>query len=160
MGIQIDAITAEDRHFISDQMKSFWCDDLVVVHGEMFDTRILPGYKAVSENKIVGFSHYQIRGTECEIITLASLEEGIGVGSKLIAAVETAARDHRCSYLALITTNDNLHALGFYQRRGFRLAALLPGQIEESRKLKPSIPPIGQHNIPIRDEIRLEKVLA
>ena len=159
MDILIDALTGKDRHVVSDQIKAFWKDDLVVVHGEIFDTRHLPGFKALSENGLVGFSHYLIRGKECEIITLASLEEGIGVGSKLIAAVESAARSLHCSNLTLITTNDNLHALGFYQRRGFHLAALFPGQIEESRKIKPSIPEIGQDNIPIRDELRLEKAL-
>jgi ribosomal protein S18 acetylase RimI-like enzyme len=60
----------------------------------------------------------------------------------------------------LLTTNDNLHALRFYQRRGFRLAALYPGALAEARKLKPSIPETGYHGIPIRDEIELEMSLT
>jgi hypothetical protein len=55
-----------------------------------------------------------------------------------------------------MTTNDNLRALRFYQRRGLRLAALYPGAVEESRRLKPSIPLIGENGIPIRDELELE----
>jgi len=159
MTFQIDTITDSDREVISDLMNRFWGDDIVVVHGEVFESRDLSGYKAVMEDEIVGFLHFEIQGEECEIITLASLEEGIGIGSGLIAAVEAAARLSHCTILSLITTNDNLHALGFYQRRGFHFAALFPGQIDESRKLKPAIPEIGLHHIPIRDEIRLEKTL-
>jgi hypothetical protein len=59
----------------------------------------------------------------------------------------------------LITTNDNLHAIGFYQKRGFQMAAIHRGAVNEARKLKPSIPMIGAHGIPMRDEIELEMVL-
>jgi len=56
-----------------------------------------------------------------------------------------------------MTTNDNLRALGFYQRRGFRLASLRPGAVDEARRtLKPEIPEIGDDGIPIRDELDLE----
>ena len=65
-----------------------------------------------------------------------------------------------CRRLWLITTNDNLDALRFYQRRGLRLAALRPGAVDESRAaLKPSIAEVGEYGIPIRDEIVLEKAL-
>jgi hypothetical protein len=48
-------------------------------------------------------------------------------------------------------------ALRFYQRRGFRLAKLHPGAVDESRaRLKPEIPAVGDHGIPLRDELELE----
>jgi hypothetical protein len=57
----------------------------------------------------------------------------------------------------VVTTNDNLGALRFYQRRGFVLAALRPGAITEARRtLKPEISEIGADGIPIRDELELE----
>ncbi|MGD8245715.1 MAG: hypothetical protein PVG25_02965 [Anaerolineae bacterium] len=56
----------------------------------------------------------------------------------------------------LITTNDNLAALRFYQRRGFSLVAVHPGAVDQARTLKPEIPAIGHSGIPIRDEIELE----
>ena len=159
MTFQIKPISDSDREIISNLMKEFWGSEIVVAHGDVYTTRHLPGFKAIKEEKVVGFLHYQIRGKECEIITLASSDEGIGIGSGLIAAIEETARVENCKKLTLITTNDNLHALGFYQRRGFHLTELCPGQIKESRKLKPSIPEIGLDNIPIRDEIHLEKKL-
>jgi hypothetical protein len=59
----------------------------------------------------------------------------------------------------LVTTNDNLDALRFYQRRGFRIAQVRPGAVDETRKtLKPSIAEVGDFGIPIRDEIVLERL--
>ena len=71
------------------------------------------------------------------------------------AVVADAAREG-AKRLWLVTTNDNLDALRFYQRRGWRLSAVYPGSVVESRKIKPSIPEIGAYGIPIRDEIELE----
>jgi hypothetical protein len=59
----------------------------------------------------------------------------------------------------LSTTNDNLHALGFYQKRGFELATFRRGAVNESRKIKPGIPRVGENGILLRDEIELEMLL-
>ena len=58
--------------------------------------------------------------------------------------------------LWLVTTNDNLDALRFYQRRGLRITAVAAGAVDEARKIKPGIPLLGDHGIAIRDEITLE----
>lgn len=56
--------------------------------------------------------------------------------------------------LWLVTTNDNVDAIRFYQRRGFRLSALRPGAVEEARRdLKAEIPEVGGYGIPMRDEL-------
>lgn len=59
----------------------------------------------------------------------------------------------------LVTTNDNLNALGFYQKRGFELVKINRNALAETRKLKPNLPLIGMRNIPLRDEIELEMIL-
>jgi hypothetical protein len=60
----------------------------------------------------------------------------------------------------VLTTNDNVNALRFYQRRGFRLAALNAGAVDDARAtLKPEIPPVGAYGIPLRDELVLDKRL-
>jgi len=82
------------------------------------------------------------------------------VGTALLEAVERLARAAGCEHLWLVTTNDNIDAIRFYQRRGFRIAAVNADAVTESRrKLKPGIPEIGAYNIPIRDEIEFEKHL-
>ena len=78
-----------------------------------------------------------------------------GVGAYLIAEAELLARRLDLTRLVVATTNDNLPALYFYQRRGYRLMELaLDGVLAHTERALP-----GFANIPVRDEIRLEKKL-
>ncbi len=142
-------------------LRAHWGSEKVVSRGRVHDGATLPGFVAVAESaEPVGLAHYRIEGDSCELVTLDSLSEGQGVGSALIAAVREVALKAGCRRLWLITTNDNLHALGFYQKRGFVLVAVHRDAIAESRRLKPEIPLIGNEGIPLRDEIELEMQLT
>jgi ribosomal protein S18 acetylase RimI-like enzyme len=115
-----------------------------------------PAFVAEENGRLLGVLTYVVDGRECEILTLHADERGRGVGTALIEAVRERAASSGCTRLWLITTNDNVDALRFYQRRGFRLAALHCGAVDDSRaRLKPEIPQTGDHGIPIRDEIEL-----
>jgi len=107
----------------------------------------------------VGLVTYRVEKQECEIITLNSFSEREGVATELLQAAEKAALKFGCNRLWVITTNDNLDALRFYQRRGFRITKIHTEALKESRRLKPEIPEIGLYEIPLRDEIELEKDL-
>jgi GNAT superfamily N-acetyltransferase len=110
------------------------------------------------DGSLAGVLTYVIRGDECEVLTLHAAEQWTGAGTGLIKAVEQVAAERGCRRLWLLTTNDNVDALRFYQRRGFRLAELHAGGVDESRAtLKPEIPEAGEYGIPIRDELILEK---
>jgi DNA-3-methyladenine glycosylase I len=139
------------------RLRQFWIDhwggDEMIVHGEIFRPEQLEGF--VTEDWS-GVAAYLIRGDQCEIISLNSLEASRGIGSALIRAVVKEAKGRGCRRLFLSTTNDNLHALHFYQKRGFELAALRRGAVNESRRIKPGIPFAGEDGIPLRDEIELE----
>ena len=92
---------------------------------------------------------------ESEIITINSLLENKGIGTTLLnEAVNAHARPVR--RVLVITTNDNLDALRFWQKRGFTLVTIYPNAMESTRRLKPAVPIIGDNGIPIRDEIELE----
>ena len=107
-----------------------------------------------------GLLTYAIRGTDCEVMTLHTDRRRSGVGTALLAEVKEIARAAGCTRLWLITTNDNVDALRFYQRRGFRFAALHGGAVDESRaRLKPEIPKVGDYGIPLRDELELEQAI-
>jgi hypothetical protein len=93
-------------------------------------------------------------------VTLDSVLPGRGVGTNLIEAVRTAAIAKAARRLWLTTTNDNLNALRFYQKPGFRFVAIYPGAAEKARQLKSLIPNIGLEGIPIRDELELELPLS
>jgi GNAT superfamily N-acetyltransferase len=95
---------------------------------------------------------------QCEIHTLHAGEQWRGAGTALIEAVGQLARQQGCARLWVITTNNNVDALRFYQRRGFCLVTVHRGAVDRSRaRLKPEIPSVGAYGIPLRDEIELEK---
>jgi ribosomal protein S18 acetylase RimI-like enzyme len=107
----------------------------------------------------VGLLTYHVDGLDWEIVTIDSLEPSLGIGSELIFALRQEAKRAGARRLWLITTNDNLNALRFYQKRGFRLVAVHPDALDRSRQLKPNIPLVGQDGIPLRDELELELLL-
>jgi hypothetical protein len=112
------------------------------------------------ESEKVGLATYKISGASCELVSINSTLPSSGVGTALIEAVRNIATKSGCKRLWLITTNDNMNALRFYQKRGFILVAVHKNALGLSRKLKPEIPIIGNDGIPLRDEIELEMILA
>ena len=117
-----------------------------------------PAVVAEEHDRLIGVLTYIVDGPQCEVLTLHVDEPGHAVGSALITEIQGVAARAGCTRLWVITTNDNVNALRFYQRRGFRLAALHRGAVDESRaKLKPEIPAVGDHGIPLRDELELEQ---
>lgn len=137
-----------------------WGDVRAVLRGTLYSIDTLPGFLAFEEGECIGLITYVIKADACEIASINSTREGRGVGSRLIEAVKSVARQAGCHRLWLITTNDNMHALRFYQKRGFELVAIHRNALAESRKIKPTIPLYGYDSIPLRDEIELEMYLV
>ncbi len=173
--IRIRPVHPDDRTRVRALLTERWGAPEIVSRGALHHADELPGFIAilgrvaetdadtrtgstsgVSGDEPAGLITFRIEGASCEIVTLDSLHSGLGVGSRLIGAVREHATKAGCARLWLITTNDNTHALRFYQRRGFVLAALHRNAIEISRRIKPGIPLRGADGIPIRDEIELE----
>jgi len=155
----IRQIGPNDRTWVNSVLRDHWGSTDVVSRGRLHHADQLAGFVATDTSSNLGMVTYTIVGTECEIVTLNSLSEGRGVGSALLKAVKSIARESTCTHLRLVTTNDNLKALRFYQMQGFVLVALHRNALDESRKLKPGIPATGSDGIPIRDELELELVL-
>ena len=150
----------EERGWLKQQLIRLWGTAQLVSRGHIHEAAKLPALVCEDGDEPVGVVTYDIRDRQCELVTLNAFEDGRGVGSALLAAVAKEATAQGCRRLWLITTNDNLRALAFYQRRGLRLAALYPGAVDESRRIKPSISLVAENGIPIRDELELELVLA
>ncbi len=150
----------EDRDWIHRWMVFQWGADYVIAHDTKYFPVDLPGVVAVDFNgENIGLITYQIMDDECELITLNSIREGFGVGTALIEAVKQRAIRENCKRIWLVTTNDNLNAIRFYQKRGFHLVRIHLNSVTRARKQKPEIPEIGYFGIPIRDEIELDFVL-
>ncbi|MGB5912826.1 MAG: GNAT family N-acetyltransferase [Promethearchaeia archaeon] len=157
--IHIKLVEEDDRKWVSQIIKEEWSSTGIVTRGRSYDIEKLTGFIAVYKNEKVGLLTYNIENEECEIITLNSLIENIGIGTYLLRSLESFMQSKKVKRIWVITTNDNLDALRFYQKKGFRIKAIYTDAIKESRKLKPEIPILGFYDIEIRDEIELEKKL-
>lgn len=157
MSKRILPLVADDFEQVKEIIIKEWGSDYVIVHGDIIHPAELPGYKVMEDETLVGLVTCLVKGQECEIVTLNSFREGEGIGDALMQVVESYAISQQCTTLMLVTTNNNLNALGFYQRRGFYISEVKPGAVDEARKVKFSIPLIAENGIPIRDEIMLVK---
>jgi N-acetylglutamate synthase-like GNAT family acetyltransferase len=157
--ITVRDIQPADRPVLEQLIPELWGSPLVVSRGRLINPALLPGFIAEKDAQLAGVATYQVENGNCELVTINSIFPGEGIGSALIEHVRRKALDSGCQWLWLITTNDNLNALGFYQKRGFVLAALYPGAVTTARFLKREIPLVADNGIPIRDEIQLQMPL-
>ena len=158
-GFRIRAIRGTDRPAVAAILVRSWGSGKIVSRGRAHPADTYPGFVAIEGDRIVGLLTYHLRAGRCEVVSLNSLRKERGIGTRLLRAVERRARAAGCREAWLITTNDNLHAIGFYQKRGWRLRRIHPDAIARSRGLKPSIPRVGIGGIPLRDEVELVKPL-
>lgn len=149
---------AEDRAWAQARMDEVWGGALQARRDELLDVLALAGFVAEEDGRVLGLATYRIDGGECELAFVEAFERGRGVGTALLETIVGAASG--CRRVRVVTTNDNLDALRFYQRRGFRLVELRAGAVDLARaSLKPAIGRVGEHGIPIRDELELERLL-
>lgn len=135
-----------------------WGSPQIVVSSGVFHCDKLEGYVMLNEEQAIGgLITYICTKQQIEVISLDSLIENKGIGSLLLSHVEQIASEKKCDIVKLITTNDNLRALQFYQKRGYQITAVYTDAVEQARKIKPEIPLIADNGIPIRDELLLVK---
>ncbi len=156
----VSALGDEDDDWLRAVLLERWGGEPIVGRGRAHRVEDLEGLVAVIGGERVGVLTYRVDLGVCEIVTLDAFREGVGVGRALIEAVTARARAAGASTLLVMTTNDNVAALRFYQRAGFRLRELRPGAVDDARRAKPAIPLIGRGDIAIRDELDLALNLA
>lgn len=159
MNPNIEPLSDKYRNCVRERTNEVFGGTFVISRGVSHEPANLPGFIALSGKEVVGLATYQFANNECELVTIDALIQGRAVGSQLLRAVEEVATASNCQRLWLVTTNDNLDALRFYDKCGYRIKQVYAGSIAKSRIIKPSIPEIGNYGIPIRDEVELEKVL-
>lgn len=157
---QIRFLREEEHRELTRRVRANWGSEIVISRGVAHDVERLPCLVAVDGERWLGVAAYRLDGSECELVLLEAFERRRGIGTALLEATAEVARRSSCRRLWLVTTNDNLDALRFYQRRGLRLARVWVDAVTEARRtLKPEIPLLGDHGIEIRDEIELEALL-
>ena len=130
----------------------------LVAFGQVMDLDAAPAIVADMDGEIGGALAYRLIEGGLHIVALATdpMWQRSGVGGYLVAEAELLARRLKLDRLVVSTTNDNLPALYFYQRRGYRLSALVPNSVVEHTRQEHA----GFAGITVRDEIRLEKEIA
>lgn len=159
--LEILAADAADAAWIAEESAALG-GPRIVSFGRLCDLREERALVCRRRGERVGFAVHRGEAATVELLALMATEQRAGVGSALLAALESLAAAENRRRLRLCTTNDNLDALRFYQRRGFRLAALRPGgfrAVLEMKGVAPSEPVAGLHGVPIRDILELEKAI-
>jgi len=155
----IERVTEKDKATLEKLFIENWQSSFMVSGGKVKHLHALEAFVYKENDEIVGIVTFCIENNAIEIVSLDSSYENKGVGTLLLQAVIDFYKTTACSRLWLITTNDNLSALGFYQKRNFTMHQLHLNAVKEARKLKPSIPEIGYHQIPIQHELELQYAL-
>lgn len=147
---------------IENFLKKHWGSSIIVTRGKKIDATKLP--RVIVRDKsdtLIGLLTFELnkQNKTCEIVSINAVKRRQGIGTELLKRVEQEAKKSGCNKIWLITVNDNPEAAAFYSKRGYRLVKVHLNALEISRKLKPSIPKIGIHNIPLMDEWEFEKFI-
>jgi GNAT superfamily N-acetyltransferase len=108
----------------------------------------------------IGLVTLVVDGGLGEIISLEAYVPCRGHGSFLLAGAEAEMARRGARRARVRTTNDNLRAQAFYQRRGWRLVGIELDGMERVRALKPGLLAAGAHGLPLRDVWSFEKGLG
>ena len=149
-------ISGLNRGFINEFIKQHWYTTTMIVRGKEIDMAKTEGFYVAEGDSIIGLITYIMYDDTLEIISLDSLRKCQGIGSQLLDTVVREAQKVGCKKIVLVTTNDNIYAMKFYQKRGFDMAHFFRNSMEAARKRKPEIPFIGENSIPLRHEIEFE----
>ncbi|MGC5311107.1 GNAT family N-acetyltransferase [Micromonospora zamorensis] len=156
-GFEVRAIRPDERTAVDGLHEREWGGPYVVAHDTRHDLRTLPTLVAVDgAGAVAGALTYHADEDGLEIVSLVAAVPGGGGGTALLTAATATAVAMGLTRVWLITSNDNLRALRFYQRRGMRLVGVDRGAIDRARLLKPEIPKVSDDGIPLHDELILE----
>jgi ribosomal protein S18 acetylase RimI-like enzyme len=157
LAYKIRKLSSADEETVRELVKLFWGEDEQLTFGRKFTISSLPAFIAEVKSKVVGFVAFASLGDALIIAALGIVPEyqNCGFGRKLVEQVEKEAQKRRKKKLLVSTSNDDLPALAFYQRDGFQIFAVEPNVIAE--KHGRILGGIG--GLPIRDELRLQKIL-
>lgn len=157
--VKLRSSTPQDAKWLEELMNRDWGGVPLVIRGKKYYPANLDGIIAENEEGIAGFLFYEVRDQDCEIIVFEVFDKFKGTGTQILDQLKKTATSEKCRRLYLMTTNDNLDALRFYQKRGFHICGIHLDSVKLSRKIKPTIGMIGDHGISVRDEIDLEFLL-
>ncbi len=156
--IQIEQIHGQMSSELQERLAGTWGSSVLVSRGRSHEMASLKGFIATDEvtGRLAGIALFRADPHEMELVALDSIFQRRGIGTRLLDSVIAHFRNSGYKRLCLITTNDNVNAIRFYQKRGFDLCAFHKEGIKKARSIKPQIPHVGYDGIPIRHELEFE----
>jgi len=154
--MKCEKVDIANRDLINAFIKERWHSTSMIIRGKVIDMTKTEGFYFSEDEKVIGLITYIVYNNILEITSLDSLKENRGIGSKLIETIIQEAKERKIQKIVLITTNDNINAIMFYQKRGFDMVHLFRDALDVSRELKPEITLVGKDSIPLRHEIEFE----
>ncbi len=153
-----EAASSDDLAFVRERFIASWGGPYIWSRGVRYDLEHLQPLIAEVGGRRIGLVTLAVvpGGYQCEVATLNAFEAGAGVGAALLDAAADFAASRKCRRVFLTTSNDNVHAIEFYQRQGWRMCALHPNAINAAREWTPGVPRIADNGIPVRDELEFE----
>jgi len=156
ISMEIRFIEPEEKEKIKALFIREWKSDVMVSREKKHQIEDLETIIALENEKIEGILTFHTMGNQAEIVSLDSFDEGKGIGTTLLDFTLNHFKSMKLDRIRLITSNDNCHAMRFYQKRGWKMVNIHFNAIEEARKIKPEIPLVGYDGIPILHEIEFE----
>jgi len=131
----------------------------LVAYGEAISLDHAAALVAETDNEIAGALAWRPFDGALHILALATdaMWQRAGVGGHLVAEAELLARRQGLPRVIVTIANDNLPALYFYQRQGYRISAILRDSIAAHTRGQQAV---GFAGIPILDEIQLAKEIS
>jgi len=153
----VKAKTKKEKEKIREFVERFWGEQEQLTFDKRFIVAELPTYIAKEKDSIVGFISFAETEDATIITALGILPQcqNAGVGKALIKKVEAETKQLSKKQLLVSTSNDDLPALAFYQSLGFQIYEVKPDVIAEKhgKIIK------GISGLPVRDELRLRKII-
>jgi ribosomal protein S18 acetylase RimI-like enzyme len=158
--VLVRELTERDATWKDEWLGRTWGSSWVGRGGELVNAAALPGLVAVVDDRPVGLLTYSLADAALEIVTVQAEPQGRGTGRALMQAVRDHGRATGVDRIWLVTTNDNIRAIDFYQRWGMDLVGYHRDAVAAARRLKPQIPLVGDNGIAVRHELRFELRLS
>ena len=150
-------VSEGEKSVVRKFVRRFWGEEEQLTFGRRFAVPELPAYVAKVQEGVIGFISFSPTSDAIMVVALGVLPryQCYGIGSKLIKKVEDEAKRLGKGKVLVSTSNDDLPALGFYQSHGFQIYQVTPNVIaEKHEKIL-----VGIGGLPVKDELRLQKML-
>jgi ribosomal protein S18 acetylase RimI-like enzyme len=148
--------SASDRVKALELFRHVFRPAQLVSYGQAISLDDASAFVAETDQGIAGALAWRPFDGALHILALATdpMHQRAGVGGHLVAEAELLARRQHWPRAIVTITNDNLPALYFYQRRGYRVSAVIRDSITAQTRDQKAM---GFAGIPILDEIQLAK---